>query len=101
VFLDRDGLTERRGSEWAGDRPWTVILFDPFDVWGLSMGLDEKTRLWDMSDEDLARLRAHKKKNKEMFSLGQLTLSIFGAQQDILGNMSPASKRAQNHKRRR
>ncbi|KAL5375549.1 hypothetical protein DPSP01_011130 [Paraphaeosphaeria sporulosa] len=64
VFLDRDGVTERRGPGWADDRPWIVTVFDPFDVWGLFTGRDEKTQFWDMSGEELERLRAEKKLNK-------------------------------------
>jgi hypothetical protein len=64
VFLDRDGVTERRGPGWADDRPWVVTVFDPFDIWGLFTGRDEKTKFWDMSDEDLARLRTGKNENK-------------------------------------
>ena len=64
VFLDRDGVTERRGPGWDDDRPWIVTVFDPFDVWGILNKRDQKTQFWDMSDEELARLRAEKKANK-------------------------------------
>jgi len=64
VFLDRDGVTERRGPGWDDDRPWIVTVFDPFDVWGIIKKKDQKTQFWDMSDEELARLRAEKKANK-------------------------------------
>jgi hypothetical protein len=64
VFLDRDGVTERRGPGWDDDRPWIVTVFDPFDVWGLINKKDQKTQFWDMSDEELMRLRAEKKANK-------------------------------------
>jgi hypothetical protein len=64
VFLDRDGVTERRGPGWDDDRPWIITVFDPFDIWGLLNKRDQKTQFWDMSDEELARLRAEKKANK-------------------------------------
>ncbi|CAI6333981.1 unnamed protein product [Periconia digitata] len=64
VFLDRDGVTERRGPGWADDRPWIVTVFDPFDVWGIVTGKDKETQFWDMSDEELARMREEKKQNK-------------------------------------
>lgn len=64
VFLDRDGVTERRGPGWADDRPWLVTVFDPFDIWGLVKGKDKKTQFWDMSDEELERARLEKKKGK-------------------------------------
>lgn len=64
VFLDRDGVTERRGPGWTDDRPWIVTLFDPFDVHGMLTGRDKKTQFWDMSDEELMRLRAEAKAKK-------------------------------------
>lgn len=64
VFLGRDGVTGRRGPGWADDRPWVVTIFDPFDIWGVFTGKDKKTQFWDMSDEELARLRAEAKANK-------------------------------------
>lgn len=72
VFLDRDGVTERRGPGWKDDRPWIFTVFDPFDVWGLINGRDKKTQFWDLSDEELARLRADKKKNKRNVFAGAL-----------------------------
>lgn len=72
VFLDRDGVTERRGPGWADDRPWIVTLFDPFDVHGILTGKDKKTQFWDMSDEELARLRAEAKSNKRSVLAGFL-----------------------------
>jgi len=72
VFLDRDGVTERRGPGWADDRPWIVTMFDPFDVHGMLTGKDKKTQFWDMSDEELARLRAEAKKNKRSVIAGIL-----------------------------
>ena len=70
VFLDRDGVTERLGPGWEDDRPWIVTVFDPVDLWGLFTGRDEKTQFWELSDEELARLRAEKKKNKRNFFAG-------------------------------
>ncbi|KAF2878355.1 RTA1 like protein-domain-containing protein [Massariosphaeria phaeospora] len=72
VFLDRDGITERRGPGWTDDRPWIVTIFDPFDVWGMLTGKDKKTQFWDMSDEELSRLRAEAKANKRGFVAGVL-----------------------------
>ncbi|PSN68500.1 hypothetical protein BS50DRAFT_367167 [Corynespora cassiicola Philippines] len=72
VFLDRDGVTERRGPGWSDDRPWLTTVFDPFDVWGIITGKDKKTQFWDMTDEELARLRAEAKKNKRGFVKGFL-----------------------------
>ncbi|KAJ4287529.1 hypothetical protein N0V90_012232 [Kalmusia sp. IMI 367209] len=72
VFLDRDGVTERRGPGWTDDRPWIVTAFDPFDVWGLITGRDQKTQFWDMSDEELARLREDKKRNKRNVLAGAI-----------------------------
>lgn len=70
VFLDRDGVTERRGPGWDDDRPWIVTVFDPVDIWGLIKGKDKKTMFWDMDDEELARLRAEKKANKRSIVAG-------------------------------
>jgi hypothetical protein len=72
IFLDRDGVTERRGPGWADDRSWPVTVFDPFDLWGLVTRRDQKTQFWDMSDEDLARLRAEHKANKRNVLAGVL-----------------------------
>ncbi|KAF2491823.1 hypothetical protein BU16DRAFT_129434 [Lophium mytilinum] len=71
-FLDRDGVTERRGPGWTDDRPWIVTFFDPFDVWGLIRGKDRETQFWDMSDEELERLRAEKQANKRSVWAGAL-----------------------------
>ncbi|KAF2688815.1 hypothetical protein K458DRAFT_475452 [Lentithecium fluviatile CBS 122367] len=72
VFLDRDGITERRGPGWADDRPWIFTVFDPFDVWGLIKGRDKKTQFWEMSDEELVRLRAENKANKRNVFAGAM-----------------------------
>jgi hypothetical protein len=72
VFLDRDGVTERRGPGWTDDRPWIVTLFDPFDVHGMLTGKDKKSQFWDMSDVELTRLRAEAKANKRSVLAGAL-----------------------------
>ena len=72
IFLDRDGVTERMGPGWKDDRPWIVTVFDPVDLWGLFTGRDKRTQFWDLSDEELARLRAEKKKNKRSVLAGVL-----------------------------
>ncbi|KAF2826566.1 hypothetical protein CC86DRAFT_382580 [Ophiobolus disseminans] len=70
IFLSRDGVTERRGPGWADDRPWLVTVFDPFDLWGLIKGNDKKTQFWDMSDEELEKVRLEKKKGKRSIAAG-------------------------------
>lgn len=72
VFLDRDGVTERRGPGWTDDRPWVFTVFDPFDVWGLVMRKDKGTPFWDLNDEELERLRAEAKARKRGFVAGFL-----------------------------
>jgi hypothetical protein len=72
TFLSRDGVTEREGPGWGVDRPWIVTVFDPFDLWGLFRGRDKKTQFWDMSDDELARARAEKKRNKRGVLAGLL-----------------------------
>jgi len=72
VFLDRDGVTERRGPGWTDDRPWLVTVFDPFDIRGLIKGNDRKTPFWDMSDEELQRARLDKKRSSRGFVAGLL-----------------------------
>ncbi|KAF1926657.1 putative RTA1 domain protein [Didymella exigua CBS 183.55] len=64
TFLTKDGVTERRGPGWDDDRPWPVTIFDPLDIWGLIRGKDRETKFWDMSDEELERVRLEKKANK-------------------------------------
>jgi hypothetical protein len=71
-FLSRDGVTERKEPGWGDDRPWILTVFDPFDLWGLFKGRDKKTQFWDMSDEELARARAEKKRNKRSVPAGIL-----------------------------
>jgi hypothetical protein len=63
TFLAKDGVTERQGPGWDDDRPWPVTIFDPLDIWGLITGKDEETKFWDMSDEELERVRLEKKAN--------------------------------------
>ncbi|KAF2180183.1 hypothetical protein K469DRAFT_639953 [Zopfia rhizophila CBS 207.26] len=70
VFLHHDGVTERRGPGWSDDRPWIVTMFDPFDIWGMFTGRDKQMQFWDMSDEELAQLRAEKNNNKRGFVVG-------------------------------
>jgi prepilin signal peptidase PulO-like enzyme (type II secretory pathway) len=72
TFLSRDGVTERKGPGWGDDRPWVLTVFDPFDLWGLFKGKDKKTQFWDMSDEELARAKAEKKRNKRGVLAGLL-----------------------------
>jgi uncharacterized membrane protein YsdA (DUF1294 family) len=72
VFLDHDGVTERRGPGWADDRPWIITIFDPFDVWGIIRGKDKERQFWDMTDEELAQLRAEKKANKRSVLAGAM-----------------------------
>lgn len=64
TFLAKDGVTERRGPGWDDDRPWPVTIFDPLDIWGLLRGKDEGTKFWDLSDEELERVRLQKAMNK-------------------------------------
>lgn len=64
TFLAKDGVTERRGPGWDDDRPWPVTIFDPLDIWGLLSGKDEGTKFWDLSDEELERVRLQKAMNK-------------------------------------
>jgi hypothetical protein len=64
TFLAKDGVTERQGPGWDDDRPWPVTIFDPLDIWGLIRGKDKDTKFWDMSDEELERVRLEKKANK-------------------------------------
>ncbi|KAF3041495.1 hypothetical protein E8E12_001581 [Didymella heteroderae] len=64
TFLARDGVTERRGPGWDDARPWPITIFDPLDIWGLIRGNDKETKFWDMSDEELERVRLEKEANK-------------------------------------
>jgi len=65
VFLAKDGKTEMRGPGWKDDRNFFLTLFDPFDLFGLAMGNDKKTRFWDMPPEELeAYCDAEEEKNK-------------------------------------
>ncbi|OCK77954.1 hypothetical protein K432DRAFT_444958 [Lepidopterella palustris CBS 459.81] len=72
VFLDRDGVTERRGPGWTDDRPWIITTFDPFDIAGILSGKDKKTQFWDMTDEQLEQLRAEQKAKKRSVIAGAL-----------------------------
>lgn len=99
VFLDRDGVTERIGPGWKDDRPWIVTVFDPVDLWGLFTGRDKKTQFWDLSDDELARLRAEKKRNKRSVFAGILDpFHLWGSrgyiQQYIQGKKGHTAPRA-------
>lgn len=67
TFLAKDGVTERQGPGWDDDRPWPVTIFDPLDIWGLVRGKDQQTKFWDMSDEELERVRLGKKAKTRSF----------------------------------
>ncbi|KAF2810789.1 uncharacterized protein BDZ99DRAFT_497746 [Mytilinidion resinicola] len=95
-FLDRDGVTERRGPGWADDRPWIVTMFDPFDVWGLIKGRDKETQFWDMSDEELERLRAEKKANKRPVWAGALDPFHLWGSRGYIGKYLSKSKPTTN-----
>lgn len=72
VFLARDGVTERQGPGWQDDRPWLVTVFDPFDLWGLVCGVDRKKQFWDLSDEELERVRLERNEHKRSVLAGAL-----------------------------
>lgn len=64
VFLAKDGKTELLGPGWEDKRPFIVTFFDPFDIVGLVTGKDKKTKFWDMSPEELARLNEEREGKK-------------------------------------
>jgi hypothetical protein len=64
VFLSRDGKTELRGPGYQDKRPFIVTFFDPFDLAGLVTGRDKKTKFWDWSPEELARIDEENKQAK-------------------------------------
>ncbi|CBX96991.1 hypothetical protein LEMA_P101220.1 [Plenodomus lingam JN3] len=72
VFLARDGVTERKGPGWKDDRPWIITIFDPFDLWDLFRGRDKETQFWDMTDEELERVRLEKEAEKRSWWQGLL-----------------------------
>jgi hypothetical protein len=47
VYLAKDGITEIEGPGYKEDRNFFLTLVDPFDLWGLARGKDNKTRFWD------------------------------------------------------
>ncbi|QDS76748.1 hypothetical protein FKW77_001495 [Venturia effusa] len=65
VFLARDGKTELIGPGWEDKRPFIFTLFDPFDIAGLVTGKDKKTKFWDLSPEELARLNEERERKKK------------------------------------
>lgn len=64
VFLAKDGVTEMRGPGWTDKRPFSVTLFDPFDIYGLCTGRDNATKFWEMSPEELAAMNAKAQEEK-------------------------------------
>ncbi|KAE9984707.1 hypothetical protein EG327_004918 [Venturia inaequalis] len=64
TFLAKDGKTELLGPGWEDKRPFLVTFFDPFDIAGLIMGKDKKTKFWDMDPEELARLNGERERKK-------------------------------------
>ncbi|KAI0879838.1 RTA1 like protein-domain-containing protein [Annulohypoxylon maeteangense] len=50
VYLARDGITEISGPGYKQERNFLTTLFDPFDVYGMIKGKDQKTRFWDDND---------------------------------------------------
>ena len=51
VYLGSDGRTARRGPGYKDTRPFLLTLFDPFDLVGLAMGKDAKTKFWEQEAE--------------------------------------------------
>jgi hypothetical protein len=56
VFLAQDGVTELRGPGWKSNRKFLSTLVDPFDLYGLFKGHDNKTKFWEKSPEELDRM---------------------------------------------
>jgi hypothetical protein len=52
VFVGKDG-NELYGPGWKDNRPFIQTLADPFDIIGLVMGQDKKTKFWELSPEEL------------------------------------------------
>jgi hypothetical protein len=46
VYLDPDGLTERRGPGWVGERSRWETLADPFDLVGMVKGQQKHEKFW-------------------------------------------------------
>ena len=51
VYIGSDGRTERHGPGWQDKRPLLLTIFDPFDLVGLVMGKDSKTRFWEQEQD--------------------------------------------------
>ncbi|KAF2205414.1 hypothetical protein GQ43DRAFT_477383 [Delitschia confertaspora ATCC 74209] len=100
IFLARDGVTERKGPGWADDRPWLVSTFDPFDVWGLIKGHDKKRQFWDMSDEELQRLREKNKMNKRGIFVETLDPLRLWGETGYVGRYFVKKKTETNRKRK-
>ncbi|TLD31776.1 Serine/threonine-protein phosphatase T [Venturia nashicola] len=64
IFLAKDGKTELLGPGWEDKRPFLLTFFDPFDIVGLVTGKDKKTKLWDMSPEELKGLDEARQRKK-------------------------------------
>jgi len=47
IYLAEDGVTEIEGPGFEDKRPFLLTLFDPFDIVGLVLGRDKKTRYWE------------------------------------------------------
>ncbi|KAI1207754.1 uncharacterized protein F4807DRAFT_468994 [Annulohypoxylon truncatum] len=47
VYLGRDSITEISGPGYKQERNLLATLFDPFDVYGMIKGRDQRTRFWD------------------------------------------------------
>ncbi|KIV99908.1 uncharacterized protein PV09_08435 [Verruconis gallopava] len=56
TFLSKDGKTEIRGPGYQDKRPFITTIADPFDIVGLVMGRDKRTKFWDWSPEELSRV---------------------------------------------
>ncbi|KAI2635556.1 RTA1 like protein-domain-containing protein [Hypomontagnella submonticulosa] len=52
VYLAKDGVTEIMGPGYKEDRNVIATLFDPFDVYGMIKGRDDKTRFWDENNNE-------------------------------------------------
>jgi hypothetical protein len=47
VYLAKDGVSEVMGPGYKEDRNIVATLIDPFDLYGLVRGKDNKTRFWE------------------------------------------------------
>ncbi|KAI0895043.1 RTA1 like protein-domain-containing protein [Annulohypoxylon nitens] len=50
VYLARDGMTEITGPGYKQERNFLATLLDPFDLYGMIKGKDQKSRFWDDND---------------------------------------------------